>query len=106
MNLNLANRSLPSWVIQAITNLMQTAEQVFSLPKSGSAKKAWVKQSTLDLLEKVNVPGIPDTIEQPIKEALIDVAIEVIWALLFTEVTENVFPVGLRHHTFAQLGRL
>ncbi len=81
--MNLNNLKLPSWLIQGLTSLMQTAEALFSAPKSGPSKKAWVKAAALDLLEKIDLPAIPDVIEQPIKEALIDVAIEVIWALLF-----------------------
>ncbi len=81
--MNLTNLKLPSWLIHALTTLMQTAEGVFSRPRSGVKKKAWVKQAALDLLAQVDLPGIPDTIEPPLKEAMVEVAIEVIWALLF-----------------------
>ncbi len=81
----LNNLKLPSWLIQGITTLMQTAEDLFTGTKTGAAKKAWVKQATLDLLEKINIAVIPDFIEPPLKEAMVEVAIEVIWALLFAQ---------------------
>ncbi len=99
--MNLNNLKLPSWLIQGLTSLMQTAEALFATPKSGPSKKAWVKAAALDLLEKIDLPAIPDVIEQPIKEALIDVAIEVIWALLFAKNADalgdklEVVPAGL-----------
>ena len=64
-----------------------------------------MKQAALDLLEKVNVPGIPDNIEQPIKEALIDVAIEVIWALRFAGEEPSALDRIMRR-PFPRLGRL
>jgi hypothetical protein len=94
--MNLNNLKLPSWLVAAIANLMETAESVFSSPGSGVSKKVWVKTAALDLLERVDIPGIPDFIEQPVKEALIDVAIEVVWALLFAEHDTPQRPAYLR----------
>ncbi len=83
--MNLNNLKIPSWLVNALASLMETAEASMTAPGSGAKKKAWVKTAALDLIERVDIPGLPDAIEQPIKEALIDVAIEVVWALLFAE---------------------
>ena len=83
MNFNNINIKLPSWLVLALANLMEAAEVIFGTPGSGPSKKAWVKGAALDLMDKVDIPVLPDIIEQPIKEALIDGAIDVIWALLF-----------------------
>jgi len=63
---------------------MDLAEELFG-PGSGAKKKAWVRAALLDAARSVDVPSIPNWIENPAKEALVDFLIEVVWGLHFKE---------------------
>ena len=83
MSLNLLqNLKLPSEFIQSVSNLMDVAEMIFGA-KSGEQKKAWVKNAALDLAAKIDIPVLPEAIERPLEEMVIDMVIEVLWAMLF-----------------------
>ena len=80
----LDNLSLPSSFIQAIAELMEVAEVIFGA-KTGEQKKAWVKNAALDLAAKIDIPVLPEAIERPLEELVIDMVIEVLWAMLFND---------------------
>jgi hypothetical protein len=61
---------------------MGIAEDLYG-PGTGVAKKRWVRAAMLDALRSVDVPKVPDWIENPLKEALVDFLIDVVWSLQF-----------------------
>ena len=71
---------LPPWAGSLAENLMDTAEGLFTEPKSGAAKKAWVRSALLGALQSVDVAVIPNWIENPAKAAIVDFLIEVLWS--------------------------
>lgn len=62
--------------------LMDVAEELFG-SGTGESKKACVRNALLDAAKAVDLPAIPDWIENPAKVALIDFLIEVVWGLHF-----------------------
>ena len=75
---------LPTWLMPTTKNLMDLAEELFG-PGTGEAKKAWVRNALLDAAKAVDLPNIPNWIENPAKAALVDFLIEVVWGLHFQE---------------------
>lgn len=73
---------LPPWLATTTKALMNVAETVFG-PHSGPAKKAWVRNALIAAARLVDVPEVPNWIEDPAKVALIDFLIEAIWSLDF-----------------------
>ncbi|MFN7146881.1 MAG: hypothetical protein ACK4YP_24110 [Myxococcota bacterium] len=80
--MDLSALKLPSWLLPTLHRLMGLAEDLFG-PGTGAAKKRWVKAALLDALRSVDVPNVPDWIENPAKEALVEFLIEVVWSLHF-----------------------
>ncbi|MDP2316324.1 MAG: hypothetical protein Q8P41_25725 [Pseudomonadota bacterium] len=80
--MDLSSIKLPSWLLPSLQRLMGLAEDLFG-PGTGVAKKRWVRAAMLDALRSVDVPKVPDWIENPLKEALVDFLIEVVWSLHF-----------------------
>jgi hypothetical protein len=80
--MDLSQIKLPGWLMPATKNLMDLAEELFG-PGTGAAKKAWVRSALLHAAESVDLPNIPNWIENPAKAALIDFLIEVVWGLHF-----------------------
>ncbi|MFZ5480629.1 MAG: hypothetical protein ACOZNI_27955 [Myxococcota bacterium] len=73
---------LPDWLLPNLHKLMELAEDIFG-PGTGAQKKAWVRAALLDAAKSVDVPSIPNWIENPAKEALVSFLIEVVWSLHF-----------------------
>lgn len=82
--MDLSQIKLPSWLAPNLHKLMDLAEEIFG-PGTGPTKKAWVRQALLDAAKAVDVPSIPNWIENPAKEALVDFLIEVVWGLHFQQ---------------------
>ena len=80
--MDLSKVNLPAWLPGTVRKLMKLAEEVFG-PGTGATKKAWVRSALLDAAKNVDVPSIPNWIENPAKEVLVDSIIEVIWGLHF-----------------------
>ncbi len=80
--MDLSKINLPAWLPGTVKKLMNLAEEVFG-PGTGATKKAWVRAALLDAAKAVDIPSIPNWIENPAKEALVDVIIEVVWGLHF-----------------------
>lgn len=66
----------PAWLAPLVSDLVESAER--SLPGTGwgATRKQWVKETAKRLID---LRGVPDAIE----DAVIDLVIEVIWAVRF-----------------------
>ena len=80
--MDLSKINLPAWLPGTTRKLMNLAEQVFG-PGTGATKKAWVRTALLDAAKSVDIAVIPNWIENPAKELVVDFIIEVIWGLHF-----------------------
>ncbi len=80
--MDLSTLKLPAWIAPTLQRLMGLAEEIFG-PGTGATKKAWVRTALLDAAKAVDIPSIPNWIENPAKEALVDFLIEVVWGLHF-----------------------
>ena len=80
--MDLSQIKLPSWLLPNLHKLMSIAEEIFG-EGTGATKKAWVRAALLNAAKSVDVPSIPNWIENPAKEALVDFLIEVVWSLHF-----------------------
>lgn len=81
--MNLSELNLPSWLPSAIRQLMETAEVIFG-EGTGDQKKAWVTAAAVSLVEKVDIKWLPDAIEDTLLEGIVSLAIEILWALYFS----------------------
>jgi len=69
-------------VVEIIRQAMAEAEK--QLPgKTGAEKKAWVKAKARDAVQHVDLKKVPNFLEEPIKDAVVGVIIDVTWALAF-----------------------
>ena len=73
---------LPPELIEAVKAAMQIAEQQFT-GEDGLKKREFVKGKVKDAAKKIDLEGIPSWLEEPIREAVVTVVIEVVWNLLF-----------------------
>lgn len=80
--MDLSLLKLPTWLPTTTHKLMALAEELFG-SDSGVAKKAWVRTALLDAAKSFDIPEIPNFIENPAKAALVDLIIEIVWALHF-----------------------
>lgn len=74
--------NIPPWLGQTVQQLMKVAEGLFG-PGTGKAKKRWVRSALMDAAQSVDLPKIPGWAESPAKEAIVDMAIEVLWSANF-----------------------
>ena len=82
--MDLSQLSLPPWFATTTKSLMHVAEDLFG-SGAGADKKAWVRNALLDAAKVIDIPQIPNFIENPIKEAIVNLVIEIIWSLHFQE---------------------
>ena len=80
--MDLSKINLPAWLPGTTKKLMNLAEEIFG-PGTGATKKAWVRAALLDAAKSVDIAAIPNWIENPAKELLVDFIIDVIWGLHF-----------------------
>lgn len=73
---------LPPELVDAVKTAMLLAEQQFS-GTEGAKKKEFVKGKVKDASKKLDLKALPSWLEEPIRDAVIAVIIEVIWNLLF-----------------------
>lgn len=72
---------IPTWLGRTANQLMELAEDLFA---PGSAKKKqWVKDALKQALRAVDVPLVPDWLETPLENAILEVVIETIWSISF-----------------------
>lgn len=82
---------LPPELVEAVKNAMQMAEQQFS-GDEGLKKREFVKAKVKDAAKKIDLKGIPSWLEDPIRDAVVNVVIEVIWNLLFKNAKKTAQP--------------
>ena len=69
-------------LVETVRLAMQDAEA--ALPgKSGADKKAWVKSKVKDAVQHVDLKKVPGFLEDPIKDAVAGVIVDVVWATVF-----------------------
>jgi hypothetical protein len=73
---------LPPELVEAIKAAMQIAEQQFA-GDEGAKKRDFVKAKVKEAAKKIDLKGVPSWLEEPIREAVITVIIEVVWNLVF-----------------------
>jgi hypothetical protein len=73
---------LPPELVEAIKAAMQVAEQQFT-GAEGTKKRDFVKERVKEAAKKLDLKGIPSWLEEPIRDAVVTVIIEVCWSLLF-----------------------
>jgi hypothetical protein len=73
---------LPPELVEAIKAAMQIAEQQFA-GDEGVKKRDFVKAKVKEAAKKIDLKGVPSWLEEPIREAVITVIIEVVWNLVF-----------------------
>ena len=78
-------KKLNPWLVKKTKALMEQAEGQFSDPKAGAQKKEWVTNCLNQALDKVDVAKIPNWIEDPLKDLLVDFLIEIVWHLLYSK---------------------
>ena len=71
------------WVVRTTKSLMEKAEETFTEPQAGEKKKEWVTKMLDDALDKVDVAKIPNWIEDPLKDLLVEFLIEIVWHVLY-----------------------
>ena len=77
------------WVVRTTKSLMEKAEENFTEPKSGEQKKEWVTTMLDNALDKVDVAKIPNWIEDPLKDLLVEFLIEIVWHVLYLKETDE-----------------
>jgi hypothetical protein len=73
---------LPPEVVEAIKAAMLIAEQQFA-GKEGAKKRDFVKGKVKDAAKRIDLKSLPSWLEEPIRDAVVAVIIEVCWNLLF-----------------------
>jgi len=69
-------------LVETIRLAMSDAES--ALPGgNGAAKKAWVKAKVKDAAKHLDLKKVPGFLEDPIREAVISVIVDVVWATVF-----------------------
>jgi hypothetical protein len=69
---------IPPWTRRATGALMAVAESSFG-PKSGADKKDWVRRTLRDLARRVDIPVIPDAVEDMIEGVVIGLLVDLLW---------------------------
>ncbi len=68
--------------IEMVRTAMIDADSI--LPgKPGSDKKTWVKEKVKDAAKNIDLKKVPGFLEDPIRDAVISVVVDVTWALVF-----------------------
>lgn len=72
---------LPPELVEAVKAAMLLAEQQFS-GTEGAKKREFVKLKVKEAAKKLDLKALPSWLEEPIRDAVVSVIIEVIWNLL------------------------
>ena len=78
-------QALNPWLVKKTKKLMEKAELIYAEPNTGEQKKEWVTDCLNQALDKVDVAKIPNWIEDPLKDLLVDFLIEIVWHLLYSK---------------------
>ena len=79
---------LPPELVEAVKAAMQTAEQQFS-GEEGLKKRDFVKAKVKDAAKKIDLKGVPSWLEDPIRDAVVTVIIEVVWSIVFKKTAKS-----------------
>ena len=74
-------QALNPWLVKKTKKLMEKAELIYAEPNTGEQKKEWVTDCLNQALDKVDVAKIPNWIEDPLNDFLI----EIVWHLLYSK---------------------
>jgi hypothetical protein len=70
--------------VEAVKAAMFLAEQQFS-GTEGAKKREFVKAKVKDAAKKLDLKSLPSWLEEPIRDAVVSVIIEVTWNLLLKD---------------------
>ena len=73
---------LPPELVEAVKAAMDLAEQQFS-GAEGAKKREFVKGKVKEAAKRLDLKQLPSWLEEPIRDAVVTVIIEVCWNLLF-----------------------
>jgi hypothetical protein len=73
---------LPPELVEAVKTAMDLAEQQFT-GAEGAKKREFVKGRVKDAAKKLDLKQLPSWLEEPIRDAVVSVIIEVCWNLVF-----------------------
>ena len=73
---------LPLELVEAVKTAMDLAEQQFT-GAEGAKKREFVKSRVKDAAKKLDLKQLPSWLEEPIRDAVVSVIIEVCWNLVF-----------------------
>jgi hypothetical protein len=73
---------LPPELVEAVKTAMDLAEQQFT-GAEGAKKREFVKSRVKDAAKKLDLKQLPSWLEEPIRDAVVSVIIEVCWNLVF-----------------------
>lgn len=73
---------LPGWLAEAAETLIRTAERLIPGPSRGPGKKRWVTTALKKLAREHDIAAIPDWIETPAEDIIIDVVVELVFSTL------------------------
>jgi ppGpp synthetase/RelA/SpoT-type nucleotidyltranferase len=69
-------------LVEAVKTAMELAEQQFT-GAEGAKKREFVKGRVKDAAKKLDLKQLPSWLEEPIRDAVVSVIIEVCWNLVF-----------------------
>jgi len=74
--------SLDPAFVDAVAEAMKDVEAKFP-GRDGAAKREWVRTKVMDAAKQVKLNGVPSWLEDPVRDAVIYVVIETLWAVSF-----------------------
>jgi hypothetical protein len=78
--------TIPGWLPGMADTLIEQAEDYFG-DASGQSKKVWVKDTLKAAARAHDIKFIPDWIEHPMEDGIIDLIVESIYSLKFKTLT-------------------
>lgn len=73
---------LPGWLGNAATDLIGLAERLIPGAQRGPARKRWVKESLRKLLREHDIAAIPNWVEGPAEDMIVDIVVELVFTQL------------------------
>jgi hypothetical protein len=69
-------------IVETVRGIMREADTALA-GQPGAAKKAWVKAKAKAAVHHLDLKKVPNFLEDPIKDAVVGVIIDVVWATVF-----------------------
>lgn len=73
---------LPDWFPEKVGELILQAERLFDGPGRGLERRRWVIEQAQMLLRRHNFKKIPDWIEMPVKDLLVEVVVDALFSFM------------------------